>query len=291
MDFWIIAPWVAAEEMAELAAHAEELGFAGIMSADHIFVPRHMEPIYPYSADGKPPISGELYYPDSMITSAAMLMNTRRLQVSIAVYVLPLRNPIEVAKISGTLARISDNRFILGIGVGWMREEFAAMGVDFGSRGKRTDESIEVMRKLWQGGYVEHHGEFFDFPAAQLAPAPTQPVPIMVGGSSEPALRRAARSGDGWLGNGHSVDELTRLLTRLGQLRREYGRETLPFTAIGTPNEAVDFAQLRAWQELGMTGVSFGFAYDRGTGDRDGRMRAMERYAELIIRPWREQFG
>ena len=282
MKFWILAPWIAAEEMVELAKLAETLGFEGMTCADHAFIPREMAPLYPYSQDGTPPLSGELPYPDTWVTLSAMAAVTTRLKLSVAVYILPLRHPIEVARASGTLARISDNRLVLSIGIGWMKEEFDVYGIDFKTRGRRTDEAIEVLRKLWRGGYTEHHGEFYDFPQLQLAPAPAAEIPIYVGGSSKAALRRAARLAQGWLGTGHTVSELYELLPQLQQLRIEYGREKQSFTILGTPSDLQDAGALRQLEEQGMNAVSFGFAYSAAEG-ADERRRAMEEYAENII--------
>ena len=291
MKFWILAPWVSAEELAELAVLAQQLGFHGMMGADHAFIPRKMAALYPYTADGKPYISGEMYYPDAMITSAAMLMKTSTLQVSTAVYILPLRHPVEVAHMSSTLAQISGNRFVLSIGVGWMREEFEVMSVDYHSRGRRTDEAIEVLRKIWQGGYVSHEGEFFNFDQIQQAPAPSQMIPIYVGGSSKAALKRAARVGDGWIGTGHTLRELHDLLQQLGELRVEFNRQSVPFEIIGTPSEAPGFEELRAFQDKGMTAVSFGFAYSPDSNSQAGRKKAMTAYSNKVIKPWRRRFG
>ena len=133
---------------------------------------------------------------------------TRRLRFSVAVYVLPLRNPFEVARATGTLAILSGNRFILGAGIGWMKEEFDIYGVDFRTRGKRFDEYLDVLQLLWRGGMVEYHGTHFDFPPLQISPAPDAPVPIFLGGASTAALARTARKADGWIGAGNTPDEV-----------------------------------------------------------------------------------
>src|SRR6185369_4233142 len=131
-------------------------------------------------------------YPDCWVTIAAMAAVTTRLKFSTSVYVLPLRNIFEVAKATGTLAIMSDNRFVLGAGLGWMKDEFDIYGVPFETRGRRTSEMMVVLRKLWAGGMVSHQGEFFDFAPLQIAPAPDRTVPIYLGGSSAPALKRIA---------------------------------------------------------------------------------------------------
>jgi probable F420-dependent oxidoreductase len=198
-------------------------------------------------------------YPDVWTTIVAMASATTRLKFSTAVYVLPLRHPIEVAKATGTVARLSSGRLILGAGIGWMREEFDVFGVDFETRGRRTDECVEVLRKLWAGGCVEHHGEFFDFPELAITPAPEDPVPIYFGGSSRPALRRAARLGQGWIGAGNSIDEVSTLLDDLRSLRSEYGREEESFEVICPIMEIDQIDRLRELEAQGLSSICFGF--------------------------------
>lgn len=259
MKFWLIASWCTAEDSVELAKHAEDLGFEGIMGADHGFIPKSMENGYLYSDDGKPPINGDMPYPDIWSTIGAMAAVTKRIKFSTAVYVLPLRHPIEVAKATGTLARLSDNRVILGAGSGWMKEEFDVYGIDFKTRGKRMNEMIEVMRKLWGGGYVEHHGEFFDFPPLQLAPAPSQPVPIYIGGASNLALKRAARLGQGWIGAGNDVDEVPEILQKLNDYREEYGRDQEAFETVIAVNQLNEIDKVKRLEEQGMTSTVLSF--------------------------------
>lgn len=282
MKYWLIAPWLIPEEMIELARHAEELGFEGLMGADHGFIPQSIAANYPYAEDGKPPITGDMPYPDVWTTITAMAMVTERLKFSTAVYVLPLRHPVEVAKATGNIARLSNNRLVLGAGVGWMREEFAAYGVDFKTRGRRMDEMIDVLRTLWRGGYVEHHGEFFDFDPLQLAPAPSQPIPIYIGGSSEMALRRAARCAQGWIGTGNVASEVPALLEQLNSLRREYGRQDEPFDSVVALTELDDLDTIRRLEGQGMTSMVFGFV-DR-TLDLDGKRLQMDMFAEYLMR-------
>ncbi len=152
----------------------------------------------------------------------------------------------------------------MGAGAGWMKEEFAVHDVDFQSRGRRMDESIGVMRKLWAGGYVEHHGGFFDFPKLALAPAPDAPVPIYIGGSSKRALRRAAQLGQGWIGAGNSIEEVPAILDQLNTLRREYGRESEPFEVVCPIMQIDQIDTLRALEEQGLTSICFGFADNYG---------------------------
>ena len=290
MKFWMSAPWIEVEEMIIIAKLAEDMGFEGIMGADHGFIAKSMAPDYPYSEDGTPPITGDYPYPDVFTTITAMAMATKDLKFSTMVYVLPLRHPVEVAKAAANVARISNNRLILGCGVGWMKEEFDAYHVDFTQRGKIMDECITVMRKLWQGGYVEHHGQFFDFDPIQIRPVPsTGDVPIYMGGASKPALRRTAKLGQGWIGAGNQLAEVTDLLADFDAMRRQYGREQEPFETIIPLTGDGDFLNIdgiKQAEELGMTSTVFGFGHDYKISLDEKRIR-MEQFAEYVMEPLR----
>ena len=225
MKFWQMLTWMEPEQMLDVARHAELLGFEGVMLGDHAVYPRDIAASYPYSADGRPPMQPDAWYPDCWASIGAMAAVTQRLRFSVAVYVLPLRNPFEVARATGTLSILSGNRFILGAGIGWMKEEFDIYGVDFRTRGRRFEEYLDVLRLLWRGGMVEHHGRHFDFPALQIAPAPAAPVPVYLGGASAVALDRTARTAQGWIGAGNTPEEVPGILAELERLRREHGRE------------------------------------------------------------------
>ncbi|MFO0690290.1 MAG: TIGR03619 family F420-dependent LLM class oxidoreductase [Myxococcota bacterium] len=286
MKFWQALTWVETDQLVEAARFAEEVGFDGCMLADHGVFPREVRSPYPYAADGAPPMDPDAHYPDCWATLGALSVATKKLRFTISVYVLPLRNVFEVARATGTIALLSGNRLALGAGIGWMKEEFDIYGVDFKTRGKRTDEMIEVLHKLWKGGMVEHHGRFFDFPALQIAPAPTKPVPIWMGGSSEPALRRTATLCDGWLGAGNTPEEVPGILAKLDRLRAEAGRSHLPFeTVVGlkTPPDVDTFVRLA---DQGMTtGLNYPFKFALGDHSTlDQKKRVMEDFAEKIIR-------
>lgn len=287
MKFWQMVNWIEPEQLVPLAQFAEELGFEGVMNADHAIYPEVVTARYPYSPDGRAPMSPDWLYPDCWVTIAAMAAVTGRLKFSTSVYVLPLRNVFEAAKATGTLAIMSGNRFILGAGLGWMKDEFDIYGVPFEGRGKRMDEMIAVMRKLWAGGMIEHHGAHFDFPRLQLAPAPDEPVPIFLGGASPAALKRAAGLAEGWIGSGNTPDEVPGILAELTRLREEAGRQQLPFeTVIGlsTPPDLDTFKRL---EERGMTaGVSYPFYFSLGLrSSLDQKKRVMEQFAKAFIAP------
>ncbi len=287
MKFWQAITWAETDQLLDIARFAEELGFYGLMSGDHAVYPESIRPDYPYSDNGLPPMRPDDEYPDQTAIFAAMAAVTSRLRFTCGVYVLPLRNPHEVARASATLSVLSGDRFILGIGVGWMKEEFEIYGVDFHRRGKITDEMIEVLQTLWSGEMVEHHGEHFDFPRVQLSPAPATAPAIYVGGTSEVALRRAARVGDGYVGAGTAPEDVGPLLSRLHELRREYGRDHLPFEAmLGiTAIPGVDLYRRLADDGLESTvAPPFQYVLGKKRSTLDEKKRCMEDYAENILR-------
>lgn len=285
MKFWQMLTWMEPEQMLDVARFAEELGFEGAMLGDHGVFPRDVKSPYPYSADGKPPMTPDSWYPDCWVSIAAMAAVTKRLKYSVSVYVLPLRNPFEVARATGSLDIFSNGRFALGIGAGWMKDEFDIYGVDFHTRGKRMDEMLEVLRKFWDGGMVEHHGEFFDFEPLEISPAPRRQVPVFVGGANPAALKRAARA-DGWLGAGNTPEEVPALLAELQRLRAELGRADKPFETVVGLKTPPDLATFQRLAEHGMTAsVSYPFMFGLGRESTlDQKKRVMENFAETIIR-------
>jgi probable F420-dependent oxidoreductase len=285
MKFWQMLTWMEPDQIMEVGRFAEELGFEGVMMGDHGVYPRDIAANYPYSADGKPPMAPDSDYPDCWVTLGALGAVTTRLKTSVSIYVLPLRNVFEVARATGTLALLSDNRFILGAGLGWMKEEFDIYGVDFKTRGRRCDEMIDALRKLWAGGMVEHQGELIHFPALQIAPHPTRQVPIYMGGASPAALRRAATRADGWIGAGNTPEQVPTILNELHRLRADAGRSALPFETVVGLSTPPDVATFQRLYEQGMTsGVSYPFFYTCGPRSTlDAKKRAMEAFAKQFI--------
>ena len=286
MKFWQVASFSEPEQLLGIARAAEAAGFHGVMLSDHLFFPEELKTRYPYSEDGKPGFDGTTPFPEPWAAIAAMAAVTERLQFSTLVYILPLRHPLEVAKAVGTAAVLSNNRVALGAGAGWIREEYDALGVDFATRGRRFDESIEVLRSVWRGGRVEPRGEIFALPPLQMSPAPTAAIPIYIGGISEPALRRAARLGDGWIGTGQTPDEAIELLARLHELRGEFGRESAPFETIVPLVVPPDLDLLRRLEgEHGLTATTcYPFLYTLGpTSTLEQKREAMLRFGEHFI--------
>lgn len=285
MRFWQSVAFAEPEQLLEIAKGAEDAGFEGLLVSDHVFVPEKMAPRYPYAEDGVPDFSGATPFPEPWSAISAMASVTTRLRFSTMVYILPLRHPLEVAKAVSTAAVLSGNRVALGAGAGWMREEFDTLGIAFETRGKRFDEAIHVLRRVWSGQAVEHRGEFFEFERTRMSPAPSEPIPILVGGSSKAALRRAARLGDGWLGPGNTPEEAAALLQELRALREQAGRASETFETIVPLTVPPDPDALRRLAELGASGtVNYPFAYTIGANaPLEQKLDMLKRYGDEVI--------
>jgi probable F420-dependent oxidoreductase len=285
MKFWQAVSFAEPKQLIGIAQAAEEAGFHGLLLADHLFFPAELKSKYPYAEDGTPMFDGRTPFPDPWTTIAAMAAVTKRLEFATFVFILPLREPIQLAKTLGTLALLTNGRVALGAGAGWIREEFDALGIDFHTRGKRMDEMVVAMRKLWSGEVVEHHGRFFDFPPLQMSPAPPRSVPIWFGGLSDVAMRRATALGDGWLGVGNTPDEAEQILAKLAGLRRAAGREREPFETIVPLTTPLEPSTLRRLEERGMTGAnSFPFSFTLGPRSTLAQKREqMLRFGEAVI--------
>jgi len=286
VKLWQVVSFSEPEQLLGIARAAEEAGFHGVLVSDHLFFPGRLASRYPYSADGKPAFDGSTPFPDAWTTIAAMAAVTERLHFATMVYILPLRNPLEVAKTVGTAALLSGGRVALGCGAGWIREEFDALGMEFETRGARMGEMIDVLRKAWTGEMVEHHGRFFDFAPFQMSPAPPGQVPIYVGGLSPAALRRAARLGDGWIGTGQTADEAVHYVTELRRLRETAGRAAVPFETIVPLAVPPDPALLQRLEEEGVTATTvWPFSYTIGPRSTLSQKRdAMLGFAERMAK-------
>jgi len=286
MKFWQSLFLSEAEQLYDLAKIAEELGFDGVMISDHLLYFEQMQLRYPYSADGAPPFfTGQTVWPECWSVIAGLAAITERLRFVTNVYIVPLRHPIELAKAISSVAAFNEGRVILGAGAGWMKEEFDAVGVEFETRGKRFDECIAVLRKLWTGELVEHHGDFFEFPEVQMCPVPSESIPVYIGGASPAALRRTARLGDGWLGPGQSVEDAIEMLKRIDLLRAEAGRASEPFDAVVPLNGPPSRDDTERLRDAGGGGaVSLPFAFTLGLQSTLEQKRAyMEHYADAVI--------
>lgn len=269
-----------------LARAAEAAGYDAFAVGDSLCYPRESSTSYPYTADGTREFLDDKPFIETFTLIAAMGAVTSRIRFTPFVLKLPVRPPVLVAKQAASIACLTDNRLALGVGISPWPEDFAAMGVPWERRGKRMDEAIDIVRGLTRGGYFEYHGEVYDVPAIKIAPAPAVPIPILVGGHSDAALRRAATRGDGWMHAGGG-DDLGALLTRLAQLRDEAGTAARPFEAHVISGEAYTPDGIRRLEERGVTDVIVGFRnpYIAGqdTEPLDAKIANLERYAERVM--------
>jgi probable F420-dependent oxidoreductase len=252
VQFWQSVARTHPDQLEPLARLAEELGFAGLTMPDHLVRPMSIASTYPYAADGRMATDENTPYLDPWLLSTFLARATHKLRFMPYVYIPALRDPFSVAKAISTAALLTGDRILVGIGVGWMEEEFALVDREFRRRGRRTDELMAVVEKLFSGAMVEHHGEFFDFEPVQMAPAPMRRPPVLVGGHSRSALRRAAAA-DGWLGVDYELAAAFPILESLRRLRRELGRESEAFDtalALSSPPEPDD---LRRLEDAGLT--------------------------------------
>jgi probable F420-dependent oxidoreductase len=192
-----------------VARHAEAAGFESVWLPDHLVFPAELPPTYLYSEDGNAPIDATVPLYDPWVLLGAIAAVTETIRLGTNVYVLPLRHPIVTARAVLTVDRISRGRITLGAGVGWLKEEFEIVGDSAANRGKRTDEIIPLLRRLWTEEVISHQGEYYDFPPLRFEPKPFQKpaIPIEIGGTSPAALRRAGRLGDGWIEIGAKDEE------------------------------------------------------------------------------------
>lgn len=255
MKFVVSFAFSSADHLLDMARAADEAGFDSIAVSDHVVHPEVIKTPYPYTRDGRTRWEPFTDWPDCWVTVGAMAAVTRRVRFVTGVYVLPMRNPFVVAKAVGTAAVLSRDRVALGVGAGWMRDEFELLGQPFERRGRRMDEMIAVLRTLWRGGMVEHHGEFYDFEKLEMSPVPKAEIPIYVGGLSEPALRRAARVGDGWISDLHSTAELRAIVGKLRAYRADSDRAGRPLHVIAAATDAFDLDGYRRLEEAGVTHV------------------------------------
>ena len=245
--------WIDPTQYVELARTADACGWDGIVLSDHLVHLESIETPYPYAPDGKRPWQAADPYPDVWVSTGAMAAVTERVRFYQGVYVVPLRDVFALAKALGTASLLSGGRVSLGLGLGWMKEEFDLVGQPFAKRAGRGEEMLEVMRKLWTGEMVEHHGRHYDFPRLQMSPGVPHEIPVFVGGRSDAALRRVARIGDGWIPDLLTTAELAAGVAKIRAWREELGRGDEPFEVIGAPKDAFDVDGYRRMEDAGVT--------------------------------------
>ncbi|HEY8480945.1 MAG TPA: TIGR03619 family F420-dependent LLM class oxidoreductase [Spirillospora sp.] len=266
-----------------LAKAAEAAGYTSMAVADSLAYPKESDSVYPYTEDGSREFLEDKAFIETFTLIAAMGAVTSTIRFTPFVLKLPVRPPVLVAKQATSVQYLTGGRLGLGVGLSPWPEDFEVMGVSWARRGKRMDEAIDILRGLSNGGFFEFHGEFYDIPAIKITPA--EPFPILVGGHSDAALRRAVVRGDGWMHAGG--DDLDDLLTRLNRIREAEGRAGDPFEIHVISPDAYTPDGIRRLEDKGVTDVIVGFRmpYLKGpdTEPLDKKIEKLERYAENVI--------
>jgi probable F420-dependent oxidoreductase len=283
VEWWLTAGSVDVEHLVPLAAAADEAGFGGIVLGDHLVFPRTIASPYPYTNDGDVKWSPDTPWPDPWVSIAAMAAVTTRLRFSTAVYVAPLRDPVNLAKLTSTASVLSQGRMSCGFGTGWMKEEFDLVGLDFEHRGARFDEMLEVLRLLWSGAMVEFRGRFYDFGPVQMAPpAVGGRIAVLLGGNTRRALERASRQ-DGWIGVHRDLDTTASLVETLHSMRATGPHAGEPFEVA-----TVVLRGAPAAAPLADVGVGTAIIPLLGLGvgpDLQSRVDAVHRFGDEVISP------
>ena len=275
-----------AEHYLPLAKAAEKAGYDGITIPDSICYPQEASSKYPYNKDGSREFLESVPFIESLIAVTAMAAVTEKIRFATFVYKLCVRQAAIVAKQVQSIQQLSDNRLDFGVGISPWEEDFAVCGVPWEKRGKRLDEQIDIMRGLETGEFFAYKGELHDMPANKMNPAPTAPTPILVGGHSEPSLKRAARVGDGWMCAGAGLEELSSYIARIKVLQEEYGTTARPFKIFTTGADAFSKEGIEQLESLGVTDVVIGFrnVYEMEPDKPlDEKIAMLEWYADQFI--------
>jgi probable F420-dependent oxidoreductase len=269
-----------------LAQAAEEAGFDSFVVPDSVAYPRDSDSTYPFNPDGSREFLEDKPFIEPFVLMGALAVVTRRIRLATFVIKLPIRHPVHTAKLASSVAVLSGGRLVLGVGVSPWPEDYDITGTPWAHRGRRMDEAVSILQGLLAGGYHEHHGDTYDVPPVKICPVPEQPVPILVGGHSEAALRRAARL-DGWMHGGGDPADLPGLLARLHELREEEGRASEPFEVHAISADAYTVDGVARLEEQGITDVIVGFRWPYEVGPDPQplpeKLDLMRRYADDVV--------
>ena len=280
--------------MGTIARHGEELGYDCLLTGDHILVPNDIASTYPYSENGEFPGSGSGESMEQLTVLSFLAGQTKTIRLGTSVMIVPHRNPLVAAKALATLDVLSQGRLILGVGVGWMREEFEALGIPpFEERGAVTDEYIQAFKELWTSDNPSFQGKYCQFDNISFLPKPVQKPhpPIWVGGESRSAISRTARLGDAWcpLGNNPQFpmgqpEQLAAGMERLARYARREGRDPADIDVVyriaysEEPDRVAE--DIRRYAEMGISQLIVGFG--RQTNNLDDMLSGMDEFATRV---------
>jgi alkanesulfonate monooxygenase SsuD/methylene tetrahydromethanopterin reductase-like flavin-dependent oxidoreductase (luciferase family) len=269
-----------------LAQAAESLGYAGFTISDSLVYPKASGTQYSYTEDGGREFLENKPFIESFILATAIGVTTKTLEMTTNVVKLPVRPPLYSAKLAASIAALTGDRFNLGVGSSVWPEDYAVMGVDYAKRGKRLDECIEIVLGLCAGGYFEFHGEFYDLPPVKINPVPSKPLPILIGGHADPALRRAAHH-DGFMYAGGGPDQLAPLLDKINAYRAEAGTAGRPFRIFATEIGEVTLDTVKRMADLGVTDMPVVFrniyAMEEDTQPLQDKIDDLARFADRVM--------
>jgi probable F420-dependent oxidoreductase len=274
-----------------LAIAAEEAGFDGFTFPDSICYPREGSDVYPYNDDGTREFLDGVPFLEPFVAIPYLAARTEKLHFTTSVIKLAIRQPVIVAKQLATLAVMLGDRFAFGVGISPWPEDFEVCQIPWEKRGKRMDEMMEIINGLMSGEYFGYQGEMFEIPEIKLCPVPEHHVPLLVGGHAKPALRRAARLGDGWVSAGSSLEELQSMIGQIEEFRKDYGRDQGEFQYHAMTEAAYSPEGLADLSAAGVTEVIIAFRnpYDAtpDTQTVEEKVGMINWYAENVIRPYR----
>jgi len=276
-----------AELYGPLAQAAEAAGYTSMTVADSLIYPEESDSKYPYTDTGDREFLDGKEFIETMVLTAHLAAVTSTLRFTPFVLKLPIRPPVLVAKQASSVAFLSGGRLGLGVGLSPWPEDFVALGVPWERRGKRMDECMDIMRGLWSGDFFSYDGEFFQIESMKQCPAPPTPIPLLVGGHSDAALRRAVRKGDGWMHAGGDGEELDRLLVRLAEIRTEEGDDRDDFEVHVISYDAYSPDGVKRLADKGVTDCIVGFRVPYVVGPDEEplekKVAHLERFAEDVI--------
>jgi probable F420-dependent oxidoreductase len=272
---------------APLAQAAEEAGFSSFVVPDSIGYPRESDATYPYNPDGTREFLENKPFIEPFALIPALGAVTKTIRFTTFVVKLPIRHPVLVAKQASSVAVLTGNRLGFGVGTSPWPEDYAMCGVPWERRGRRMDECIDIIRGLTSGEWFAYHGEIFEVAEMKMCPAPSTPIPILIGGHADAALRRAAERADGWMHGGGDPANLPGLLDKLNGMRKAAGRDSEPFEIHVISLDAYTVDGVRRLEEQGVTDALVGFRYPYVVGpDTEGlqvKIDALRRFADDVI--------